>query len=465
MCSLIPVTRFLETRVIETLYTGIVSKKAKIILNNLVRIRISYSDYVCLSLLQERLLMKVPIFIKRLNLLRYKQKFYKMTLSAALYTDCKNLEQAIAEISNQVTKKFQNIAPDVLIIFAAPNYDHIALLKELQKSIAPKIIVGCSSAGEFTSTSVGTDSISGIALHSTEMQFFASIGRGIISSRDQVVEDLLTGMKGKDHFQYKYHTAMILADALSGYTDEIIEKLTFSTAGTYQFFGGGAGDNAEFLKTTVFFGTEVVPDAVVMLEILSNKPVGLAVSHGWVKGSQHYRVTEVTGAKVISLNAMPAVEVFEDYASQTNQHFDQANPIPFFLHNIIGIKTNQGYKLRVPLKINKDGSITCASDIPLGSLISIMSIRPDGSKSAAESATKMAMEQLNGHKANIGLFFDCVATRLRLGSDFNYELEAVKDAFKNTDYVGCNTHGQVARMAGQFSGFHNCSAVVCVIPE
>ncbi len=45
---------------------------------------------------------------------------------------------------------------------------------------------------------------------------------------------------------------MLLADALSGYTDEIIDKLTERTAGTYQFFGGGAGDNANFKNTCVF---------------------------------------------------------------------------------------------------------------------------------------------------------------------------------------------------------------------
>lgn len=31
--------------------------------------------------------------------------------------------------------------------------------------------------------------------------------------------------------------------------------------------------------------------------------------------------------------------------------------------------------------------------------------------------------------------------------------------------AGCNTYGQIARAEGQFSGFHNCTAVVCVIPE
>jgi hypothetical protein len=30
--------------------------------------------------------------------------------------------------------------------------------------------------------------------------------------------------------------------------------------------------------------------------------------------------------------------------------------------------------------------------------------------------------------------------------------------------TGCNTHGQIARAEGQFEGFHNCTAVVCLLP-
>lgn len=388
-----------------------------------------------------------------------------MTTSAAVFSDKPESIEAARQLAEQISKTFGLLTPSVIIVFASPVLDQVKLLTELKKICNPEILIGCSSAGEFISGRTGIDSVSAIALHSNEMQFAASVGRGIKFNRDTVVDQLLDSMQGHDHFEYKYHTAMLLADALSGYTDEIIEKLTLRTAGTYQFFGGGAGDNAQFKETSVFFDTEVIGDAVVMLEILSNKPIGLGVSHGWNAGSELFRVTEAEGARLVSLNSIPAVEVFASYAGHTKQEFDKLNPVPFFLHNIIGIKTDEGFKLRVPLIINADGSITCASDIPEGSLVSIMSTHIEGAKNAAQAATKTAISQLQGHKANIGFFFDCVATRLRLGNSFDLELEAVQDIFEATNYIGCNTHGQVARMNGQFSGFHNCSAVVCVIPE
>jgi hypothetical protein len=62
------------------------------------------------------------------------------------------------------------------------------------------------------------------------------------------------------------------------------------------------------------------------------------------------------------------------------------------------------------------------------------------------------------------LFFDCVATRLRMGTDFGFELQSVANLLGDAQLVGCNTYGQIARAEGQFGGFHNCTAVVMVLP-
>jgi hypothetical protein len=63
------------------------------------------------------------------------------------------------------------------------------------------------------------------------------------------------------------------------------------------------------------------------------------------------------------------------------------------------------------------------------------------------------------------LFFDCVATRLRMDERFQDELAGLKGRLGSVPLTGCNTHGQIARAEGQFEGFHNCTAVVCVFPE
>ena len=388
-----------------------------------------------------------------------------MTQSTVAFSENPSAREAGLQIGNKIKEVFGNNKPSVVILFAASNYDYKTLLNSIQESCNPELLVGSSSAGEFTSASFATEAVSAVAIYSTEMKFSAGIGIGIKGDRQNAADALYASLTGSGKYKYKYHSALLMADALSGHTDEIIDILTEKTLGAYQFFGGGAGDNGKFEKTFVFMGNEVASDGAVILEILSNKPVGIGVKHGWKPAGKKMRVTSSEGMRLVSLNAMPAVEAFEEYAELTGQHFDPENPIPFFLHNIIGIELDGGYKLRVPLAVNEDGSLLCASDIPVGATISIMKIENADATAAALSATVSALHQLKENKPSVALFFDCVATRLRMGDEFGIELNKVKETLQNTKYAGCNTYGQVARVEGQFSGFHNCTAVVCVIPE
>jgi hypothetical protein len=123
----------------------------------------------------------------------------------------------------------------------------------------------------------------------------------------------------------------------------------------------------------------------------------------------------------------------------------------------------------VLLAAQEDGALLCASDIPQGALTRIMETDTPSASLAASTATadavRQLIRQLKGERPEVALFFDCVATRLRIGGGFEQELEAVQEVLGQAPLVGCNTYGQIARADGQFSGFHNCTAVVCVIPE
>ena len=354
--------------------------------------------------------------------------------------------------------------PDALILFASPKYDAAALLRAVQESCTPAEMVGCSSAGEFTNETSGEGQACAIALRSSELKFASGMARDISKDRAAAARAITGKFEGVDVAPHAYSAALVLTDALAGHADELIEQLTLVTGGNYQFFGGGAGDDANFRRTHVFHGLNVASDAAVALEILSPKPIGIGVQHGWHPASDPMRVTEAHGMTLVSLNATPAFEIFEAHAKATGQPFDRAAPVPFFLHNILGIDTGDGFKLRVPLAVLDDGSIACAAEIPEGSAVCIMSTDPESTRDAAASATRHALSQLNGHSPQVALFFDCVATRLRMGREFDDELTAIRDVLGGTPFAGCNTYGQVARTEGQFNGFHNCTAVVCILP-
>ena len=386
-----------------------------------------------------------------------------MTESVVVYSDKKS-GAAGTDLAAQIGAAFGDRTPDAIILFASPVHDFPALLSALASEREPKAMIGCSSAGEFVSGASGTGLACAVAMISREISFRASVATGLAANRSASAATLLEAFQGDDQPEFRHRSALVLSDALAGFTDELIESLTMLTGGTYQFFGGGAGDDAQFLRTDVFCGTTVYRDAVVALEILSHKPEGLGVRHGWAPASAAMRVTEVEGLRLVSLNGAPAVEAFDAHARATGQRFDRRDPLPYFLHNVIGIQSAGDYKLRVPLAVHDDGSISCAADIPAGATVSIMRSTATSAAEAATGAAEDALGQLGGATPSVALFFDCVATRLRLGDAFALELDALKHALGDGQFIGCTTLGQIARRERQFSGFHNCTAVVCVIP-
>lgn len=383
-----------------------------------------------------------------------------MTKSLTVHSKTKDSFSAGKEIGTKIYKELEG-APDALILFSSSRHDFRSLLKGVHESCQPKVLVGSSSAGEFTAHAFDEGAVAAVAFRSSDMRFNAALGHDLRGDREAAAKEMVRDFKGVANHDYSTKAALVLTDALAGHADDFVERLTKLTVGEYQLFGGGAGDDAKFTKTHVFFGTEAVPNAAVALEILSNKPIGLGVRHSWEPATEPFRVTAADGMRLISLNNISAADVFKDYATKLGETFNPSDPIPFFLHNTLGIATPAGFKLRVPLSVNPDGSIQCAANVPVGSIVHIMS--PRGG--SALQATQAAVDQLQGEKPEVALFFDCVATRLRMGRDFDFELEKVKDALGEASYAGCNTYGQIARSEGQFSGFHNCTAVVAVFPK
>jgi hypothetical protein len=388
-----------------------------------------------------------------------------MTQISFSHTSLEDSAQAGEFIGRDLRAKLDGETPDVVLVFSSSRHSSRSLLASLRDASGCPSLVGSTCAGEFIAGSLGTGSVSAMAIRAPGMRFSIGLGRDFGKDMTQAVRELVAGLHGIHDYAYPFRTLLVLTDALAGQAEEIMNLLNQETGGVYQVFGGGAGDDAKFERTEVFRGMESHTGAVVALEICSKKPFGIGVSHGWTPASAPLRVTQSSGAQVVSLNAAPAVEVFRQHAARIGQAFDAGNPMPFFLHNILGIETPHGIKLRVPLRVGADGSIHCAAEVPEGATVRIMTSSDESSTEAARKAARTALGSLGEAKPKAAIFFDCVATRLKMGKAFGGELDAMARELGNIPYVGCNTYGQIAKVEGQFNGFHNCTAVVCVIPD
>lgn len=375
-----------------------------------------------------------------------------------------NSAEAGRALGAGIRAAFHGAAPDAVVVFASAKHDYRALLDALADEAGTEVIVGASSAGEFVNGERGEGRVSVMALRSDTMKFSVGLGEGVARDVRSAAQGLVRGFHGLRPHPLPHRSALVMTDALAGHTDPLVEELTVATGGNYRFFGGGAGDDGRFEQTHVFAGRQARTDAVVALEILSQRPAGVGVAHGWQPAGEPMRVTEARGNLLVSLNGTPAVHMFQEYAEVTGQRLDLKDPLPFFLHNVLGVQSAGSYRLRVPLAVQEDGAILCAAAVPEGSIVHIMKTDASSAVMAARKASSEAVRALQGATPVAGFVFDCVATRLRLGQEFENELDACARVLEPAGFVGCNTYGQIARAEGQFSGFHNCTAVVCVLP-
>ena len=169
-----------------------------------------------------------------------------MNKVAGVHTAIANSHQAGISLGLQICENLLT-PPNIVILFAAPQYNHGELLQALKQSSRAALIVGCSSAGEFTSHVQGTGLACAIALYSTEMSFSLGLGRDLSKDCTAAAESVVAAFQPSSLWNYQYHTLMLLADALSGCIEDTAQKLTLLTGGSYEIFGGGAGDNAQFV--------------------------------------------------------------------------------------------------------------------------------------------------------------------------------------------------------------------------
>ena len=88
-----------------------------------------------------------------------------MTQTTAVYTDCTESVEAGEHLGRQVREGLGDSA-DAVILFASSRFDYEALLSSLHAACQPDLLVGASSAGEFTSTRRGEGTACALAFRS-----------------------------------------------------------------------------------------------------------------------------------------------------------------------------------------------------------------------------------------------------------------------------------------------------------
>lgn len=386
------------------------------------------------------------------------------------YSDERGARSAGQSAARQALEGMSS-APDLVLVFASTNYAFPELLRGVREVTGAAPLIGASTAGQFTETSGGAESVVVMAVSSDSIRFRTGFAKGLRQSQRATVEAALSGFAEANRAAraqgLTHATCIVCADGLAGHGEDLVEQIHTATGMLAQVVGGAAADAAKFERTDVFHGEDSAPDALAVAMAFSRTPIGLGVSHGLTAGCDSMIVTRASDNVLYEINSRPAVRAYEDFAASLGVPFTPETRDAFMITHEIGMLTPSGeHKIRAPLKVTDEGALVLASEVPTGTSVTIMRGTKDGLISAAERAARAAVKNLNGGAARAVLSFDCICRRLFLGDEYGRQVGAFRSVIgDDVPIVGWETYGEIAMTKNQQAGWHNSTSVLAILPD
>lgn len=364
---------------------------------------------------------------------------------------------------------------DLAVVYSSAKYNYQEVVDTVRQLTDGAPLVGCSTAGEFTEENVENQSIAVGLISSDRMKFFPALVEGVKEDEVAAMKTLIDKLPLQEEIAgYPYKGALIFIDGLAGKGEEISVAASNVLGIEVKLAGGTAGDDLKFEKTFVFCEDKVASNAASICLIASKSPLFTGVKHGHIPLSKALKATKSKGSVLYEVNNRPAWEVWKEETKEAAKEIgidveELKNPTEigsFLIRYEMAIPVGDEFKIRVPLSKNDDGSLNFACTIPQGITFHIAkSEKPRQIKSAYEAvmlAKKEAEEK--GVKLAGGLIFDCVCRAIILGEDFSKAVGQFKQVLGDAPFVGWETYGEICYAQGAFSGLHNTTSVVLLLP-
>jgi methyl-accepting chemotaxis protein len=367
---------------------------------------------------------------------------------------------------------------DFCQVFCSSEYDYEAVVDGIRSVIGSgPVLIGCSSAGEFTESEQAEGSVTVSLLSSDAMRFFTGLGTGLGDDATAAVEEAVASLP-ESVDGYPHRTAITLYDGLAGLGDEVPEAVQAALGEDVTIVGGAAADDFKLDATAVFGGGEVATDAVAIGLIASERPVSVGVDHGHSPISDPLTVTDAEGTTVHELDGDPAFDAWRDavqsYLTEIGEGEIDFDAIDDGSLELLGVLTEfefgiedeatDEFAVRWPGRdLTTDGSLTFPVEIPEGTELRVLHSPPGDQIDAGRDAARTAVESAGDDVAG-AFVYESVCRSVIMGDTFDQAVAALSDELP-TALVGVETYGQLSWNADQQHGFQNTATVVVLLPE
>jgi hypothetical protein len=356
------------------------------------------------------------------------------------------------------------LRPNLILVFGAPAYfEDYRFGQSLADEFPGAAVIGCSTAGEISSTGVHGNSCIVTAVRFDHVSI-ATATADLANMDDSANAGTRLAQQLKDQSP---RAVMVFGQGVNINGSALIEGMAAVLGPGVPITGGLAGDNGAFARTWTMGPRGVSDRAVVAIGLRGDR---LGFSHGFFGGWQPFgparQVTRCDGNVLQELDGEPALAVYKRYLG------DYAKDLPssglLFPFAMLAENRNEIGLIRTILGVNEaDGSLVLAGAIERGGYLKLMHASTEALVDGAETAARIAHTVRDLGKAGLAILVSCVGRKLVMGDRTEEEVEAVAAVLgQETTLAGFYSYGEISPLApGIDCKLHNQTMTITCLTE
>lgn len=379
-----------------------------------------------------------------------------------------NSFEAGEEAATKALESMGQSYADLVLLFASVRFDQEALLKGVASVTHYAPVVGCSTAGEILPEGPSRRSVVVATIRSDSLQVAPGLGLSISQNPRQAGREAAT-QAAKAKLESP-HAFLMFPDGLTGNGAEVIRGVQDIFGLSFPIVGGSAADDFSFTRTYQYFEGRVNTDSVVGVLLAGPIALGIGARHGWQPLGKPRKVTQALSNVVQELDGLSAVNLYETYFGKAAATLKSEVLADMSILYPLGmpIPEEEEYLLRNVLRVDPNGSLVYAGEIPQGSEVRLMMGSKAQALQAAHRAARQAMISIAERTPSFGLVFSSCSRQRLFGRRAEQEVAAIRQVLgSNVPLIGFYDYGEQAPLtASRFHGrsyFHNESLVVIAV--
>jgi len=352
-------------------------------------------------------------------------------------TQEESVEAAVSALQAQLSGHYLSL----LLVFFSPRFDAVKLAHALSNVFAPTMVVGCTSAGEFSPQGMFEGSIVAIGFSTETFAFAPRLVENLSGLRVQdvgsIVQDAfysldrrVGGLNPSDTF------ALMMADGLAKKEDQLAAAFNASLRGA-PLVGGSAADELTFDRTKIMFKGRVYDDAALLLIGRSHLPFCAFSCDHYQPTRLRLVVTRADAERRIvqEFNAAPAAR---EYAAAVGLSAEELDFTHFAAHPL-AVRVGDNFYARAIKCVTENDGLAFMSAVDEGVVFAVA--RADDIIENIQSTFDDIVAQVR--RPQIILGFECLFRRLEIeGNQLKQRVEAI---YADNQVAGFNTYGEQFR--------------------